>query len=395
MDAGAYHVARQNLEKIFRHKSAIEQDREVLYLLVQSTFKDQEYEEAYQWSTEFLLDYPRDVRRADLLYIQGTSAYQTHRLDAAQKALEYFLQEGNDNPRHGAGCFWHAMAELDRGDWRRAEDDIRQCFEDSSALAYRDYIIMGWALSLERRGEYRQASEKLQELLSGYPKSELITDARIRLASVWLRLGETKKTLQLLDGTRPQFPTQRQEYLLLQAEASIQLRRYAEARSAYEEFAERFPESVNARKARYGLAWARVKLGDYPGAQREFDSLSRAKDSLAFSAMYQSGVLSILQGKVNAAEATLEDLTSRSPYDNDAASAYQQLGLIQYRAKRYREARRYFQLAARLFPESALRPEAYRMLGESNMAIGDFTNAQHALLQVRKLGAPPELPHLK
>lgn len=391
MDAGSYHVARQKLAEILRRSSFTEQNRDVLYWLVQSTFKDQEYEEAYQWASEFVQEYPNDVRRVTVLYIQGVSAYQTHRLDASASALGKFLKEGGDHPQRGAGCFWHAMAELDRGDTAAAQDDIQQCYGDPSALAYRDYILMGWALSLERRGNLDGAAERLERLLSDYPRSELVTDAQLRLASISLRQGRLARTLNMLEQASPSYSSQRQEYLLLEAEANIQLARYQAARDAYEEFASRFSDSPHARKARYGLGWSLVKLGDYARAQAVFDSLGRGHDSLAFASLYQSGILSLLRGRITAALTTLDTLTSLSPYDRDAVSAYFQMGMIQYRGKQYREARRNFQLAARLFPESELRTAAYHMLGESNMAIGDFSNAQYAFAQVRHLGAPPEI----
>ncbi|MBI1804009.1 MAG: tetratricopeptide repeat protein [Ignavibacteriae bacterium] len=392
IDAGAYHVARQKLEKIFRHSDEHGQDRDVLYLLVKSSFQDQDYEQTYQWSGEFVSDYPNDPQFEMALFIQGVSAYQTHRLKEALTLLERFLNEAHDNSQRGAACFWHAMTELDGGNWSQAEDDMQQCYHDSSSQAYRDFILLGWALSLERRGEYSLSADRLEELLSGYPQSDVRTDAQIRLASVSLRRGNIDRTLRELEKTKPQYDQQRQEYLLLQAEANMQLGRYSDARSAYGEFSRQFPESPFIRQALYGLGWARLKANDYPGAQRVFDSLSRGgKDSLAFASMYKSGILLLLQGKLMNALSTFDTLTAVSPYDQDAAQAYYQMGLIQYRGKHYREARRDFQLAARLFPGSTLRPYAYHMLGESNIAIGDFANAQHAFLQVKKLSNDPDI----
>lgn len=391
MDAGAYHVARQKLTEVIRRSSFDARGRDVLFWLVRSAFKDQEYEEAYQWATEFLQEYPNDNRRAAVLYVRGVSAYQSGRLDEAVAALGEYLKGAAGDPQRGAGCFWHAMAELDRGDTASAQDDIRHCYDDPSARAYRDYILLGWALSLERRGDFEGAAERLEKLLTDYPQSDLATDARLRLASISLRQGRLARTLNMLEQASPSYPSQQQEYLLLQAETSVRLGRYEAARNAYAEFADRFGDTPNARKARYGLGWADVKLGDLPRAQGVFDSLGTGKDSIAMASLYQSGIISILRGRIDAALVTLDTLTSVSPYDRDAVNAYYQMGMIEYRSKHYREARRDFQLAARLFPEADLRTAAFHMLGESNMAIGDFSNAQYAFAQVRKLKAPPEI----
>lgn len=391
MDAGSYHVARQKLAEILRRSSFTEQNRDVLFWLVKSAFKDQEYEEAYQWASEFMLEYPNDARRVTVLYVQGVSAYQTRRLDAAVSSLGAFLKEGGDHPQRGVGCFWHAMAELDRGDTVAAQDDIHRCYDDPSARAYRDYILMGWALSLERRGDLDGAAERLERLLSDYPQSDLGTDARLRLASISLRQGRLARTLEMLGRTSPSYGSQQQEYLLLEAETNVRLGRYQAARDAYEKFTSRFSNSPHARKARYGLGWSLVKLGNLAGAQNVFDSLGRGNDSLAYASLYQSGILSLLRGRMSDALTNLDTLTSLSPYDRDAVSAYYQMGMIQYRSKHYREARRDFLLAARLFPGSDLRASSFRMLGESNMAMGDFSNAQYAFAQVRHLSAPPEI----
>ncbi len=391
MDAGSYHVARQKLTEVLQRSSFATREKDVLFWLVQSAFKDQEYEEAYQWATEFLQEYPNDNRRVTVLYVQGVSAYQSGRLNEAVSALGSYLQKAEDDPQRGSGCFWHAMAELDRGDTASAQDDIRRCYDDPSARAYRDYILLGWALSLERRGDLEGTAERLEKLLADFPRSDLATDARLRLASISLRQGRLARTLNMLEQASPSYPSQKQEYLLLEAETSVRLGRYQAARDAYAEFADRFGDSPHARKASYGLGWADVKLGDLPGAQRVFDSLGRGHDSIAFASLYQSGIISILRGRIDAALITLDTLTSLSPYDRDAVNAYFQMGMIEYRSKHYREARRDFQLAARLFPDADLRTAAYHMLGESNMAMGDFSNAQYAFSQVRKVHAPPEI----
>lgn len=389
LDAGSYHVARRNLEMIFRHSTPFQQDRDVLALLVESSFKDQDYEESYQWSGEFVRDYPNDQYFQMALYIEGLSAYQTHRNDIAFQLLTRFLKEAPGHPRHGAAVFWRAMAELDRGEWTKAEDDMQECLTDSSAKEYHAFVLLGWALSLERRGQYAQAAVHLEELLKTYPGSDLVTDTRIRLASVLLRQGDVDRTLQILNTFQPRYDYQRQEYLLLQAETAMQLGRYADARKAYKDYIDRYSDSKYDRQARYGLAWTYVKQREYPGAQTVFDSLSRQRDSLGFASMFETGVLSLLRGNDARALETFDTLTERSPYDRDAVQSYYQMGLIHYRDKRFLEARRYFQLAARLFPQSPIRPYAYHMLGESNFALGDYSNAQYAFVQVKHSSTDP------
>lgn len=388
----SYHVARAELEQAFSGSSVSLRDQDILSLLMQTAYDDHDYEEAYQWATEFLNDYPEDAGRSRALFIQGVSAFQLEQHEESRKALTILLNEAPDYRERGVAYFWRALAEVELGDWEGVEADFQRAYDEPSADVYRDNVLMGWALSLERRGKYSRASEYIERLLKEYPQSNLVTAARIRLASFALRRHNPSAAKEILGEVHPGSPQQQEEYLLLSAEADYQSGRYAGANTSYEQLLTRFPESAYRRVAELGLAWSYVKQSDYPSAQRLFDSLSaRRSDAIAYSTLYQSAVLSLLQQNSMSALAKFDTLTIISPYDEYAERAYFQMGMINYRSRRFREARRNFQLTARMFPESKNRSLAYRMMGEASMAINDFSNAQYAFSQVRRLGADREV----
>lgn len=388
----SYHVARQKLEAALARGEANGEDRDVLFLLMQSAYEDRDYEESFQWAAEFLSSYGADGDRGSALLMKGVSAYQIRQVREARESLTLFLDEETTSTERGAAYFWRAMCAIEVGDWGSAESDMQHCFDDSSSVGYRDNALMGWALSLERRGDYARAATYLERLVTEYPQSELVTDARIRQASVALRNGDASGVLRHLEQADPSTPRQREETLFLRAEARYRLARYDAAQADYEELSRVAGDESLRKAARYGIAWSKLKRGDTAGAQAGFDALSvRGKDSLAYAAMYQGSVLALLQQNVLSAMARFDSLTQVSPYDRFAERSYYQMGLIQYRMKRYKEARRYFQLAARLFPDSPHRAEAYRMSGEASVALSDFSNAQFAFAQVRRLGTSPEL----
>jgi TolA-binding protein len=386
---GGYHAARQEFEKIYSALPPANQKHDVLFYLLRCTFEDQEYEDAYYWSSDFLKEFPNDRNRTTALVVQGISAFQTKRLEIALRALDEFLSIAGDHPMRGAAYFWRAMAKLDRGDWQTAEADIQQCYENRETAAYHDVALMGWALSLERRGEYQKAIDLLEQFIQKFPESSLLSDVKIRLASLYLRIGSPLQATQILDKLEPG-SHQQEEYLLLRAEANLQTGRYQEAESESQKFLTDFPRSRFFRRAQYALGWSLLRKHEYPQAQASFDSLGTGNDSLAFASLYQSASLALLQDKPMEAIARYDTLTEHSPYDIYAEKAYFQIGMTQYRLKRYREARRSFQLAARMFPESLTRTNSYYMLGESNIALGDFSNAQYAFSQVRRLGSTSE-----
>ena len=226
MEAKSYHAAREGLGKIFRQPLSAEQSHQVLSILVRASYDDHDYEEAYQHSSEFLAKYPRDNRADEVQFILGVSAFHTKRLSEAIASLAKFLDEHPSHDRRAAAFYWRAMSELDLGDQQAAEDDLAKCFDEPTGIPFRDNALMGWALALERRGEYTQAAQKLEQLLSDYPRSDLRIDATIRLASICLRQNTPLKTVELLQGIRARTNAQRQEYLLLAAEADFQMGSY-------------------------------------------------------------------------------------------------------------------------------------------------------------------------
>lgn len=385
---GGYHAARQELEGILSRLAFAGEKRDALFLLLESSFEDQEYEEAFQWSDEFLTEYPHDSQRNTALFIQGVSAFQTKREEVIFQALDEFLRSAPGHTRRGAASFWRAMGELERGDWQSAEADVRRVYEDSSVQDYRDIALMGWGLSLERRGEYEKAAALFDKFLREFPGNRLTPEVRVRLASLSMREGRPDLAATYLRETAAPHG-ERPEYALLVAESDARLGRYGTAEAAYRRFLRDFPDSRYGGTARYALAWTLLKQGDRDAARRTFDSLARGSDSLSVAALYQSGVLALLQEQPSSAIMRFDTLTARSPYDSVAEKAYFQTGMAHYRARHYREARRAFRLASELFPGSPSQGSSYHMLGESDVALGSFANAQYAFSQVRRLNAPP------
>jgi TolA-binding protein len=389
MDIRGFHAARQQAEELLNSVTAYQEKRDVLYILSQSAFEDQEYEIAYQWSSRFLNEYPNDWYYGSALFIKGVSGFQLARTNESLKDLTQFLDKMSNHPKRGAAFFWRAMCKLEIKDEVGAQSDVKQCFADTASKAYHDLALYGWALSLERSGKYSEAISILERALKDYPKSQYLNDVSIRLASIFLRVGESEKARAILEGVDP-LPPQRQEYSLIRSEADVQSGKFEDARKNFSGFIKQYPESKYVRNAQYGLAWSYLKQSNYTAARRELDLLGAGNDSLAFISLYQSAVLALLQDHQPDALAKFDTLTEKSPYDRISENAYFQMGMTHYRAKRYREARRSFQLAARLFPESENRARSYRMLGETNMALGDFSNAQYAFSRVRQLNSEPK-----
>jgi|GEM_PF-1297641 len=388
---GASHAAQQVLSAASLDNASQNDNADFSFEVVTTAFKTQDYEASFFQSATFLYQFPEDTRKADVLFIEGISAFQIGKFDTSFITLNAFLSASPNHPLRGLAYYWRARCRLEQKDWQNAESDFRLCAEDTLTHSHHDDALLGWSLALERRGEHRQAAENLQQFINNYPQSDLISDARIRLASLKLRLGDPRSALAILQDTRTQYRYQREESLLLRAEGNFQLGFYDSARVRYERFLKDFPESRFTRNARYGHAWTNLKLGNIQPAQAELDMLGSGTDTLAMTALFQNATISLLSNNTKEASARFDSLVQVFPYEQFSDNAYYQLGMLAYRAQHYQESRKHFQLAARLFPESELRFQSYRMMGEASMALRDFSNAQYAFSQVRKLGAPDSL----
>ena len=387
----AHNVVRRKASSRFVPSLVNRENRDVVALLMESGYADRDYLEAYQWATEFLALFGADAEGPRALFIKGVSAFQLRLLDAGREAFTELIDDHPDYAERAEAYFWRAMIEVDLGNTDAAEADLAAMMSDPAAAGSREDALFGWALSLERRGDLPRAQKYLDSLLAEFPDGRLATDGKIRSASIALRQGNPRAAYSFLGEVDPSTPAQREEYELLNGEAAFRLGEYPAATASFSSLLESNPGGPLAGQAELGLAWAYIRQGEYARAREHLDSLSNRNDAVGIAALYQSGVLSLLTGDELGAVAKFDTLTYRSPYDRHAERAYIQMGMVQYRNGRYRDAKRNFSYAARLFPESERRPLAYRMMGESSLATNDFANAQYAFSRVRKLGAPAAL----
>lgn len=391
IDASSFHVARQRLRQSIEALPETESRADELVLLARCAFEDQQYGDAFRWADDFVLRYPHDIRIGELEYIRGVSAFQNGQVEESIESLNTFLQGSEDPVRTAEARFWRAMCRIERGEWSDVETDLAEAYANTSDPTQRDLALMGVALSLDRRGNGVDAAARFEEYLREFPDGRFITEARLRLASVSLRLNNVPRAREVLEGVTPESRREQEEYLFLSSEADLRVGAYDRAADACSRILREFPDHPQERKVRYNLAWSLLQQRDATGALQMFDSLSRGGDSIACTSLYQKGIILLLAGRSKEGVASLDSLVTRSPYDRLADRSYFQMGMAVYRNRQYREAKRYFQFASRMFPESPWRPEAFRMLGETNVAMGDFSNAQYAFSQARKLSTDPSI----
>ena len=98
-EASSYSIARRELEGELLHSISPRGKSDLMYQIIQISVEGKDYEEAYQWSTTFLTEFPYDRRKSKVLYFRGMCAYQTDRLDTALTQLNYYLINPGNNRR--------------------------------------------------------------------------------------------------------------------------------------------------------------------------------------------------------------------------------------------------------------------------------------------------------
>ncbi|MEO5929777.1 MAG: tetratricopeptide repeat protein [Candidatus Kapaibacterium sp.] len=385
---GSYVDAAAGLQSALDSVAPGENIADALYLLTRAEFMLGHYRAAYAGSRSFLASYPFDARREEMRYLEGTAAYQEGlRGEAAEAFREVAAGAGAD---HRNALYWVARIAADSN---RLDEAERYAGESLTGdrFEFTDPALYLKAWIMEGRGELDSAALLYRKLIDSDPGGDLLLDAQLRLGVIDARRGNNESALRLLTSITPRSERQTEEQLFYLGEISSALGRYDDALRYNNEFLRTFPKSPRVRSARYGVGWAELQLGKYPESVATFRLLEDGIDSIAAAASYQIGAIQVKQGDTAGAFKTFESLVAKLPYESFSDNAYYQLGRIFYRRQQYDSARHYLLIAARQFPESDVRPDAYYLLGESYAALNDAGNAQYAFARAQKIGATGEL----
>jgi TolA-binding protein len=398
---GDYAWAVSTLEAALDSAAPGEDRADALLVLATADFAAGQYRPALDVAREFASGYPRHARVSAIAYIRGVSAFQEGSLDEARASFHRAYGLGIE-PFGTSAAYWlgrmHASAgRLDSAE-RYIDRSLRTVDAGTGASVRRDYAwhanlaedftddalyISAWIK--EGRNEIDSAALSYRRILDEYPTSDLGLDAQLRLGVIDARRGRYESALTLLTSLTPRTERQREEQLFYMAEAASALGRHEQALGDYRSFLREFPTNRRERPARYGAGWSEQQLGRYDDAIATYRQLADAHDSLAAASLYQIGAIQTVRADTAGAVRTFEALLYRLPYESFSDNAYYQLGRIFYRRNDFDSARHYLNIAARQFPESDVRVEAYYLLAESYAALEDWRNAQFSFQRTRQL----------
>jgi tetratricopeptide (TPR) repeat protein len=164
---------------------------------------------------------------------------------------------------------------------------------------------------------YALAQRVLERFVDRFPGDRRAPQAWLLLARARLGAGDAERALLAVrraQSFRPP-PGRPLEARFWEAEALLRLRRFAEAREAYEDVLGADATSPFAPDALYGLAWSHQELGERERAAKAFGDLLETwpNHALAASATYYYAHLLTELGRVQDALPHLEAFVARQP----------------------------------------------------------------------------------
>jgi TolA-binding protein len=243
-------------------------------------------------------------------------------------------------------------------------------------------------------GLYPLARRTLERFVERHP-----TDARAPQA--WLMLGKARVTagelepgleaLRRVPSSSPPTPLGL-EARFWEAEALFRLKRYAEARTAYDDVVRNNAAAPFAPDALYGYGWTELELKQPEAAARAFrDFLQTWPDSgLAPSATYHMARALVELKRLGEAEPLLADFARKYPKHKLVPDAQYLLGWTRLSAGDGKTGYADLRAFVDAYPQHELAPEARTLLAQNVARFGGPAEQQDAYARLMSQSPTPE-----
>ncbi|TDI74294.1 MAG: tetratricopeptide repeat protein [Bacteroidetes bacterium] len=319
-------------------------------------FVDSEsYEEAIVRLARVLDSDPTDSQAAISVYWMGESSRQLGR-DA--DALRYFLQVADDYP--------------------------------DTDTAPRALYARGF--HQVRLKQYEEAASTFERLAASYPSSPLAANIDLALAEVYYETSDYIRAISEIERRLPNVTgTIEERALFLMAESYNHLRDSQNAILYYRRFTEGDTTSPYYRRALYGLAWNYYREGSFEWSAEQFRLVHQSGvDEIAAESMYYEAVNLKLAQQLEPALDQFLAAANAYPESDLADNALQEMGILQYELRMWREAYDSFGLMTKDYPGSELYPETILHRANTAIALGYFDSAFALFDEAIDLEAAPE-----
>ena len=263
-------------------------------------------------------------------------------------------------------------------EYKEALEVFREGVEKASQNLLRDIFYRKIGECLLAEGKIEKARVNLEKIVS--PEIR-----KYSYINYYLFCKNYRKALTLIEGFLKRFPESKY-YLhvyLNKAEVFYRLGRIKDALYVYQKILEKPTMLVRSikDKARYGIAWCYLKLGDFEKAIEEFKNILATTDNISFRLSAQIQIADIYQekGLYELALKNYNKILEEYP-DNIYTDYIQfQIGMLFLKNEKWEEAILSFRNLEKNFPFSKLIPQANYYLATAYFSEGKYLSAQKIL----------------
>jgi TolA-binding protein len=228
-------------------------------------------------------------------------------------------------------------------------------------------------------GLYSLARRALERLVAAYPKDARAGGDLLLLGRARFALGDAESALEAFRRAQAAAPpAEALEAKFWEAETLFRLRRFAEARAAYDAVAKKDAAAPHAPDAYYGLAWSDLELRRPEPAIAEFRELLARwpEHALVPSATLYLARTLAEQKRFRDALPLLESFATKYPGHKQAPDAQYLLGLARVKSGDTKAGLTDLRAFVAAAPNHELAPAARRLITETVTRTGDRSELQ-------------------
>lgn len=395
--------------------------------LCSNHYKNGQFLLSLRYLETFLQDYPNSPKRAEAFFLSAECLFSLHQFTGAEKRYEQFVRDFPGYSLVDSALFRLGEIAFGRSDYHTAISKFRNILDNfgesrlageaafwagesyfnlqelhsaqnfyriSSELYPRNRLASSAILSLgwthHKLKDYGKALESYRLLLERFPESDFASLARQRSGECAYHLQEYAAAIGFLlearSGVTDNNELAETDYMI--CESYFNLGDHPNALFSIQHFMKTHKGHRLERNVRYTLGWTYLKESNYEAAVTAFSELAKGDDELAHAALFRTAIAHKMAGNQQAAATEFVQCSRQNGEFRD--NAIYELGLIEYLSGNYEQAKALFTEVAKGFPESDVRAQAYRMLGETNLALREFVEAREAFTAALVIpDAPP------
>ncbi|OQX79714.1 MAG: hypothetical protein B6D56_06560 [Candidatus Omnitrophica bacterium 4484_70.1] len=373
-----YTRSRRSLEKIIGKFKESSYFWEAHYLLAENYLAQCNFSQAEKKLREIISQCKEKKIWKDSILKLLNIYYLQEDFASLENCIENYSSYFKNKEGESYFLFYKGEILYTKGDYKKALEVFRRGMKGVSQNFLRDIFYRKIGECLLKEKKFEKARANFEKIAS----SEI---RRYSYINYYLSRENYTKALALIEEFLKRFPES--EYFLYvyldKAEVFYKLGRIKDALYIYQKISETPSVMVKSikDKARYGIAWCYLKLGDFDRAIEEFKNILTTTDNISFRLSAQIQIADIYQekGLYELALKNYNKILEEYP-DNIYADYIQfQIGMLFLKNEKWEEAILSFRNLERRFPFSKLIPQANYYLATAYFSEGKYLYTQKIL----------------